>query len=68
MEQWQQQQQQFEQFLASEEAYLDENKTKLQQTITQLGEVKVKLAQMEENWLEWQQQIEAINQTHLIDA
>lgn len=62
METWQQQQQEGEAFLASEEAYLDENRTKLQQTITQLAELKVKLTQTEEKWLEWQQQLEDISQ------
>lgn len=60
---WQQQRKQHEAFLASEEAYLDENQTKLQQTLTQLAELKVKLAQTEEKWLEWQQEVENINQT-----
>lgn len=62
METWLQQQQEGEAFLASEEAYLDENRTKLQQTITQLAELKVKLTQTEEKWLEWQQQLEDISQ------
>ncbi|PIT50227.1 ABC transporter [Snodgrassella alvi] len=61
MENWQQQQQQCEAFLASEQAYLDENREKLQQIITQLAELKVKLTQTEENWLKWQQQVEDIN-------
>ncbi|PIT06771.1 ATP-binding cassette domain-containing protein [Snodgrassella communis] len=61
MENWQQQQQQCEAFLASEQAYLDENRAKLQQIITQLAELKVKLTQTEENWLKWQQQVEDIN-------
>ncbi|WP_239374024.1 ATP-binding cassette domain-containing protein [Snodgrassella gandavensis] len=61
MENWQQQQQQCEAFLASEQAYLDENREKLQQIITQLAELKVKLTQTEEKWLEWQQQVEDIN-------
>lgn len=60
---WQQQRKQHEAFLASEETYLDENQTKLQQTLTQLAELKVKLAQTEEKWLEWQQEVENINQT-----
>ncbi|ORF01103.1 ABC transporter [Snodgrassella alvi] len=60
---WQQQRKQHEAFLASEEAYFDENQTKLQQTLTQLAELKVKLAQTEEKWLEWQQEVENINQT-----
>ena len=60
---WQQQRKQHEAFLASEEAYLDENQTKLQQTLTQLAELKVKLTQTEGKWLEWQQEVENINQT-----
>lgn len=60
---WQQQRKQHEAFLASEEAYFDENQTKLQQTLTQLAELKVKLTQTEEKWLEWQQEVENINQT-----
>ncbi|KES10520.1 ATPase component of ABC transporter with duplicated ATPase domains [Snodgrassella alvi SCGC AB-598-O11] len=60
---WQQQRKQHEAFLASEEAYLDENQTKLQQTLTQLAKLKVKLTQTEEKWLEWQQEVENINQT-----
>ena len=40
-----------EAFLAQESAYSDENKVKLQQTLTELAEVKVQLSQMEENWL-----------------
>ncbi|WP_370577598.1 ABC-F family ATP-binding cassette domain-containing protein [Snodgrassella alvi] len=63
MRNWQQQRKQHETFLASEEAYLDENQTKLQQTLTKLAELKVKLAQTEEKWLEWQQEVENINQT-----
>ena len=49
-----------EAFLAQEEAYSDENKTKLQQTLTQLTEIKVKLTQIEENWLLWQEELEQI--------
>ena len=49
-----------EAFLAQEEAYSDENKTKLQQALTQLTEIKVKLTQIEENWLLWQEELEQI--------
>lgn len=59
---WQQQQQEYEAFLASETAYQEENKTKLQQILSQLAELKAKLAQTEENWLQWQQQLEEIDQ------
>ncbi len=55
-----------EAFLAQESAYSDENKEKLQQTLAQLAEVKVKLSQLEENWLAWQEELEQINQQ--IDA
>ena len=55
-----------EAFLAQESAYSDENKVKLQQTLTELAEVKVQLSQMEENWLAWQEELEQINQQ--IDA
>ena len=50
-----------EAFLAQENAYCEENKAKLQQTLTQLAEIKVKLGQMEENWLLWQEELEQIH-------
>ena len=50
-----------EAFLAQENAYCEENKAKLQQTLTQLTEIKVKLGQMEENWLLWQEELEQIH-------
>ena len=50
-----------EAFLAQENAYLDENKARLQQTLAQLAEVKVKLSQLEENWLAWQEELEQIH-------
>ncbi len=50
-----------EAFLAQENAYCEENKAKLQQTLTQLAEIKVKLGQMEENWLLWQEELERIH-------
>ncbi|MDO4641618.1 MAG: ATP-binding cassette domain-containing protein [Neisseria sp.] len=60
------QQTEFEAFLAQEEAYLAENKVKLQQTLNDLAAVKVKLSQLEENWLMWQDELEQLNQE--IDA
>ncbi|WP_165088435.1 ATP-binding cassette domain-containing protein [Neisseria yangbaofengii] len=49
-----------EAFLAQEAAYSDENKAKLQETLTQLAETKVKLNELEENWLLWQEELEEI--------
>ena len=51
----------YEAFLAQEDAYSDANKTKLQQTLAQLAETKVKLEKQEENWLAWQEELEQIN-------
>ena len=50
-----------EAFLAQEDAYSDANKAKLQQTLAQLAEIKVKLGKQEENWLAWQEELEQIN-------
>ena len=50
-----------EAFLAQEDAYFDANKAKLQQTLAQLAETKVKLEKQEENWLAWQEELEQIN-------
>ena len=50
-----------EAFLAQEDAYSDANKAKLQQTLAQLAEIKVKLEKQEENWLAWQEELEQIN-------
>ena len=50
-----------ETFLAQEDAYSDANKAKLQQTLAQLAETKVKLEKQEENWLAWQEELEQIN-------
>ena len=50
-----------EAFLAQEDAYSDANKAKLQQTLAQLAETKVKLGKQEENWLAWQEELEQIN-------
>ncbi len=51
-----------EAFLATEAAYRDENKPQLQHHLSQLAELKVKLNQTEEQWLEWQEALEAIEQ------
>ena len=50
-----------EAFLAQEDAYSDANKAKLQQTLAQLAETKVKLEKQEGNWLAWQEELEQIN-------
>ena len=50
-----------EAFLAQEDAYSDANKAKLQQTLAQLAETKVKLEKQEKNWLAWQEELEQIN-------
>ncbi len=50
-----------EAFLAQEDAYSDANKAKLQQTLAQLAETKVKLEKQEENWLAWQEELEQMN-------
>ena len=49
-----------EAFLAQEDAYSDANKAKLQQTLAQLTETKVKLSELEESWLGWQEELEQI--------
>ncbi|ROV57388.1 ATP-binding cassette domain-containing protein [Neisseria chenwenguii] len=49
-----------EAFLAQEDAYSDENKAKLQEILARLTETKVKLQQLEENWLEWQEELEQV--------
>ena len=43
-----------------EDAYSDANKAKLQQTLAQLAETKVKLSELEESWLGWQEELEQI--------
>ncbi len=50
-----------EQILADEQTYLPENKTNLQQFLTQTAEIKVKLSELEENWLQWQEELETIH-------
>lgn len=51
-----------EAFLASEEAYKEHNKAKLHQYLAKTAEVKVQLAQAEENWLALQEELEAVYQ------
>lgn len=58
---WQAQQTEYEAFLATEAAYLSENKDKLQQYLSQLAEIKVKLNETEEMWLTWQDELEQID-------
>ncbi|XXQ69309.1 ATP-binding cassette domain-containing protein [Neisseriaceae bacterium B1] len=50
-----------DEFLSQESAYLPENKAKLQEILAQAAEVKVKLQSLEENWLQWQEDLEAID-------
>ncbi|WP_037586306.1 ATP-binding cassette domain-containing protein [Stenoxybacter acetivorans] len=59
---WHTQQTEYETFLASEEAYREENKDKLKQYLNDLAQVKNRLASAEENWLMWQEELEAIQQ------
>lgn len=49
-----------DEFLSQESAYLPENKSQLQEKLAQAAEVKVKLAQLEENWLIWQEELEQV--------
>ena len=49
-----------EAFLSQESAYLPENKAKLQQTLADVAEIKVKLSELEESWLQWQQDLETL--------
>ncbi len=49
-----------ETFLAQEDAYSDVNKVKLQKTLANLAETKVKLSKLEEDWLGWQETLEQI--------
>lgn len=60
------QQAEFEAFLAQENTYAEENKAKLQQTLTELAAIKVKLSKLEEDWLIWQEELEETNRR--IDA
>ena len=55
------QQAQCDEFLSQECAYLPENKAKLQEILAQATEVKVKLTGLEENWLQWQEDLETVN-------
>ncbi|HGO8347927.1 TPA: ATP-binding cassette domain-containing protein [Neisseria meningitidis] len=49
-----------EAFLAQEDAYLEANKEKLQNTLSLLAKVKTQLAQIEEVWLACQEELERI--------
>ena len=51
-----------EAFLADEEAYKEHNKAKLHQYLAKTAEIKVQLAQIEEDWLALQEQLEAVYQ------
>ena len=51
-----------ETFLADEEAYKEHNKAKLHQYLAKTAEVKVQLAQTEEDWLALQEELEAVYQ------
>lgn len=55
------QQAQCDEFLSQESSYLTENKAKLQEIITQSAEIKVKLQDLEEHWLQWQEDLETIH-------
>lgn len=55
-----------ETFLAQEDAYSDANKVKLQKTLANLTEIKVKLSKLEEEWLGLQETLEQIGRE--IDA
>lgn len=54
-------QQQLEAFLGTEEAYLPDNKAQMQLSVTRLGEIKTLVAQIEEDWLLWQDEVEQIS-------
>lgn len=55
------QQKECDNFLAQEHAYLPENKSQLQEKLAQATEIKVKLLKLEEDWLQWQEDLEVIN-------
>ena len=55
------QQKECDNFLAQEHAYLPENKSQLQERLAQATEIKVKLLKLEEDWLQWQEDLETIN-------
>ena len=54
-------QQQCEAILSQESIYQPENKAKLQETLAKANEIKVKLTKFEEDWLQWQEDLETIN-------
>ena len=55
-------QQACEAILSQENIYQPENKAKLQETLVKVNEIKVKLTKFEEDWLQWQEDLETINQ------
>ena len=55
------QQKECDNFLAQEHAYWPENKSQLQERLAQATEIKVKLLKLEEDWLQWQEDLETIN-------
>lgn len=59
----QQEKKRAETFLSSENAYNDENKTTLRETIEKLQQINQKIDQAEERWLQSQEEIEQIRQT-----
>ena len=54
-------QQACEAILSQESIYQPENKAKLQETLAKTNEIKVKLTKLEEEWLQWQEDLETIN-------
>ena len=55
------QQKECDEFLSQESAYTPENKARLQEVLAQAAEIKVKLNQLEEEWLQAQEDLETIN-------
>ena len=51
-----------EAFLGQEAAYDDENKVKLQQSLSRLNQINARLSQLEEDWLGAQEQLDLIEQ------
>lgn len=52
-----------ETFLATENAYHEENKAQLQAHIAKLATIQVQLNRLEESWLNWQEELENIETT-----
>ena len=61
MERLQRQNAECEAELSQESIYLPENKAKLQETLARATEIKVKLTKIEEDWLQWQEELETEN-------